>query len=285
MVDNQITPIAYLSIGEAETYRFYWNPSWIHGGKSTGLKPWLGRENPDWPGNYKTRYWYPDWRTTVLAPYLDRIIEQGFHGVYLDIVDGYQYWSDISTYSSHETFKAGDPVYNEEQAARWMIDLVKWIAEYCRSRSPLGEAFYVIPQNAAPIIQYDYDGSYLDTISAIGIEDLWYWETTPRTNSEIETRLGFLSTYSAAGKPVYVVDYVDSGLPNDPDNIDRIQDYLEKCDAYGFNCYVARSDRELDNINTVGGKVLPVKKRMRDFSDDAIEDGLKSTERPLKHLH
>ena len=43
--------IAYMSIGEAEDYRYYWNDSWyLHPPK------WLARENPNWPGCYKVKY-------------------------------------------------------------------------------------------------------------------------------------------------------------------------------------------------------------------------------------
>ena len=48
--------LAYMSIGEAESYRFYWQDGW-----RPGNPPWLGVENPDWPGNYKVHYWDPAW--------------------------------------------------------------------------------------------------------------------------------------------------------------------------------------------------------------------------------
>ncbi len=41
--DARIVPIAYISIGEAEDYRFYWKDEWFYN------KPeWLGKENPEW---------------------------------------------------------------------------------------------------------------------------------------------------------------------------------------------------------------------------------------------
>ena len=46
--------IAYMSIGEVEDYRYYWRTE----GKSSP-PPWLAEENPNWPGNYKVRYWEP----------------------------------------------------------------------------------------------------------------------------------------------------------------------------------------------------------------------------------
>jgi len=80
--------VAYLSIGEAEDYRWYWQPTW-----KPGAPAWLGRENPDWKGNYKVHYWDPAWQAIVMQ-YLDKIIAQGFDGVYLDLVDAYEYYEE-----------------------------------------------------------------------------------------------------------------------------------------------------------------------------------------------
>ena len=82
--------IAYMSIGEAEDYRFYWQSGWKPGNPN-----WLGEENPDWPGNYKVRYWDPEWQAIIYGnadAYLQKILDQGFDGVYLDIIDAFEYW-------------------------------------------------------------------------------------------------------------------------------------------------------------------------------------------------
>ena len=84
--------LAYMSIGEAETYRFYWDKSWEEGSPS-----WLDEENPEWEGNYKVRYWDPRWQAVIYGSanaYLDRILAAGFDGVYLDIIDAYQYYEN-----------------------------------------------------------------------------------------------------------------------------------------------------------------------------------------------
>ncbi|NWF78310.1 MAG: endo alpha-1,4 polygalactosaminidase [Chloroflexi bacterium] len=83
--------LAYLSIGEAEDYRWYWREEWDanHDGQpDPGAPEWLDEGNPDWPGNYKVRYWYAGWQDIIFA-YLDRILAQGFDGGYLDLVDAY----------------------------------------------------------------------------------------------------------------------------------------------------------------------------------------------------
>ena len=80
--------ICYMSIGEAEDYRYYWQPSWKRHAPS-----WLARENPSWPGNYKVRYWHSEWQDLICGPgdsYLNRILNAAFDGVYLDIVDAFE---------------------------------------------------------------------------------------------------------------------------------------------------------------------------------------------------
>jgi cysteinyl-tRNA synthetase len=82
--------ISYMSIGEAEEYRYYWQKSWER------IPPsWLAGENPDWPGNYKVKYWDPEWRAVIFGSrdaYLDMILEAGFDGAYLDIIDAFEYF-------------------------------------------------------------------------------------------------------------------------------------------------------------------------------------------------
>ncbi len=90
--------IAYMSIGVAETYRYYWHESWDKNkdGRADPAAPdWLTEENPDWEGNYKVRYWDPGWQSIIYGndnSYLKNIIDNGFDGVYLDIIDAFYYF-------------------------------------------------------------------------------------------------------------------------------------------------------------------------------------------------
>lgn len=84
--------ISYMSIGEVEDYRYYWQDSWINSPPS-----WLEDENPDWEGNYKVRYWDKDWQSIIYGndnSYLKKIINAGFDGVYLDIIDAFEYFEN-----------------------------------------------------------------------------------------------------------------------------------------------------------------------------------------------
>lgn len=85
--------ISYMSIGEAEDYRYYWQP-----GFNSNPPEWLSGPNPDWPGNYKVKYWLDSWKIIIYGnneAYLDKLLEAGFDGAYLDIIDGYEYFEDL----------------------------------------------------------------------------------------------------------------------------------------------------------------------------------------------
>ena len=78
--------IAYMSIGEAEDYRYYWS----------GLdKTLVYKSNPDWPGNYAVKYWEPSWKSIIYGnsnSYTKKLIDAGFDGAYLDIIEAYEYF-------------------------------------------------------------------------------------------------------------------------------------------------------------------------------------------------
>ena len=77
---------SYLSVGEAEDYRYYWKKKW-----NKNKPKWIVKENSEWEGNYKVRYWNTEWQS-ILYGYLSRIIRAGFDGVYLDVIDAYEYF-------------------------------------------------------------------------------------------------------------------------------------------------------------------------------------------------
>ncbi|WP_147383102.1 MULTISPECIES: endo alpha-1,4 polygalactosaminidase [Fusobacterium] len=80
--------IAYLSIGEAENYRFYWKKKW------NKKKPnWIVKENENWEGNCIVKYWSPEWKS-IIKEYQKKLDEIGVDGYLLDTVDTYQYFEE-----------------------------------------------------------------------------------------------------------------------------------------------------------------------------------------------
>ncbi|GAB6188742.1 endo alpha-1,4 polygalactosaminidase [Marinitoga arctica] len=221
--DMDIIPLAYLSIGEAEDYRFYWKESWTDNPPS-----WVDGENPNWPGNFKIKYWYDDWEK-IIYQYLDKIIDQGFMGVYLDLIDSYKYWADKG--------------YNIEATANEMIKLVLKIARYARKKNPI---FLIVPQNGVDIIKYDKNNKYLYTISGISVESLFYKHTDKRSENYVNSKLDYILQIQKTGKFVLVTDYVFD--PNNP-NEDIILDFINLCKKYEFFGYPANKNQKLNDIS------------------------------------
>ena len=183
--------ISYMSIGEAEDYRYYWQPSW----NEAATRPaWLDDLNPDWQGNYKVRFWDPAWQAVILGSpnaYLDRIIAAGFDGVYLDIIDAFEYWQDVKP--------------ERPSADKDMIAFVTRIAKYARSKRP---DFMIIPQNGEALLA---DAGYRAVISAQAKEDIFYGQDGDgRANKKaaVEECLGCLAHARDAGLPILAVEYL-----------------------------------------------------------------------------
>jgi cysteinyl-tRNA synthetase len=175
--------LAYLSIGEAEDYRPYWQRGW-----KANPPSWLGPENPDWPGKYEVRYWDPLWQRLILgtpdAP-LDRIVAEGYDGVYLDIVDGFEFWEERG----------------QADARGRMIDWVRTIANHARNRRP---GFLVVPQNSEALAR---ESGYLSLVDAIGREDLYFEGDRPQPRADVVVVEADLARFQQAGKPVFLVEY------------------------------------------------------------------------------
>ena len=188
--------LAYLSVGEAEQYRAYWNKrwNWWWGWYRVFFGPkWLGHENPEWHGNFSVRYWNADWQSLICGPgdsYLGRIVAAGFDGVWLDKVDA-----------------STEPIAREIKAPEAeMVKLVGRIAARARADQP---QFLIIPQNGEHLLD---DPQYLALIDGLGAESLLYGDPHEKKPTAPETqrkRIPPLQVLVATGKPVMAVEYLD----------------------------------------------------------------------------
>jgi cysteinyl-tRNA synthetase, unknown class len=209
--------LAYMSIGEAEDYRWYWRAEW-----KTSPPPWLGPLNPDWAGNYKVKYWDPAWQQIVFD-YLDKIIDAGFDGVYLDVVDAYYFWGP-----------EGESGLKRKSSEQEMVDFVKSIATHAREERGEKE-FAVFVQNAAELAGH---ADYLAAVAGIGQEDLFFNGNKKQPARETTYTISFLNKFKAAGKPVLVIDY--------PTQVAKVEEVYTRAKEKGFIPYVPR--RELDRL-------------------------------------
>lgn len=210
---NGIRVISYLSIGEAEDYRFYWKKSWYK-----NPPKWIKYENPNWKGNYKIEYWNKEWEN-IIYTYLEKILEVGFDGVFLDVVDAYKYLDS-----------------NINDNAEKMIKLIEKISIYAKYQNP---NFLIIPQNAEDLLKYDNKNKFLNSIDGVGVESLWFYKNKLQNKDITAYRLNFLKQLQSKGKFIYIIEYINK-------NIDTVKNLTLKNNFY---YYIAKPNAALDEIN------------------------------------
>ncbi len=212
--------LAYLSLGEASDFRFYWKSSWREGNPS-----YIGPGNPNYPGTYKAKYWRRGWWTQVVRPHLDRILDAGFDGVCLDGIDSYWYWF----------LQGNDPV----ESADRMAQLVRKVAEYARERA--GESFIICPNNGLGMLDdasLEWRSKYISDLDAVAVESLFYNYFSPEDQAY---RLWKLEQLAAEGKKILNAEYIDLSL---------LDEYFGMLDLQPFEIlgYPASPDQLLDEL-------------------------------------
>ena len=209
--------LCYMSIGQSEDYRWYWQYEWAQ-----NPPEWLGEHDPVW-GDRWVQYWHPEWQSIIYGTpesYLDKIIEMGFDGVYLDRVDAYWYYQE----------------QGRESAAREMVDFILDFTDYARKQKP---GFGVFPQNAEELgIMFP---DFMESMTGIGVEDLYYGYPQEHQASPADwtaEREAILDQWVAEGKLVLTIDY--SGKP------EQIADAYARSHARGYVPYV--TDRSLGRM-------------------------------------
>ena len=163
------TVLAYLSIGEAEDYRDYWD--------SVRDKPYIREENPEWEGNYLVEYWNEEWQELMVERAKE--LAECYDGLYLDKVDSY------------EAFDRPED----------MVAFVERIAEEAKAVNP---SLLIVPQNGLALYRYP---SYREVVDGLAAEDVWWYDDERTEAEEREERLSFLRQALGDGKLVLVVDY------------------------------------------------------------------------------
>jgi len=216
----------YLSVGEAESYRFYWQDGGWKAPKTTapgapfgrgGRPSFLGPENPVWKGNYLVDYRHPDWQK-ILLEYLDILIAQGFDGVCLDKVDSY------------ETLECAP--FEIPQARQAMIELVARLSTYGKSKK---RGFRIIVHNGEELAWKEGrpNRAYLDSLDGICREDTFIDGRKRRPPDAIRDTVSLLKAFTRSGKVVFTIDYPDLT------NREEILWVTREAEKYGFIEYCA----------------------------------------------
>jgi polysaccharide biosynthesis protein PelA len=191
--DPQIPPAAfpretirlgYLSIGEADPRRPYWNE--VNGA------PYLVEPDPYWPENVRVDLRDRRWQEILLTQAIPHLLGQGFDGLMLDTIDTAPY------------LEAKDPgrFGGSRQALR---DLLRAIRERFPNARLVANGTSALV-DAAPFV----DGFVVEGVFATYDFGRRLYRTT--TAEERDWKLGRIADAEAvARRPVFTIDYADVG--------------------------------------------------------------------------
>lgn len=170
--------LAEVSVGRAEAYRWYWDPSW------NDSKPvWMGEEVTK-NVHYVKQWWHPEW-WRISTGIIDRAIAAGYDGVVLDSIDTY--------------IELGASKAMRDK----MVDYVIALSQYAKKQQ---KGFLIVVKNAeilGNIVQYT---QYVDGIVK---ENLVFSAVGSRNpDAQIVKSARDLAEFKKSGLPVFIVEYV-----------------------------------------------------------------------------
>jgi len=144
--------LAYVNVGQAESYRRYWGKDWRGPtADAPGSPVFLVTVDPEgWAGDYPVAYWDPAWRALLLAQ-VDDVVARGFDGMYCDWVLGYQEPAIVAAAKKASV-----------NPARAMANLLRDLKNRARKKNPRfllvmqngGELFALYPELAESVDGY-----------------------------------------------------------------------------------------------------------------------------------
>jgi len=184
--------LCYIDIGQAENFRWYWQQGW-----KVGNPAWIAGKDPDgWAGDFVVKFWAPEWKA-ILKTYLDRIIADGYDGIYMDWLGAFEFGAVVKAAT-----KEG------KNARAEMAALVKELGAYARARKP---GFLLVGQNALDLVA---EPDYLSTIDGQAQEHPWFMGGPHSAPGDVATDpadtqewIQALNAFKKAGKPVFTCDY------------------------------------------------------------------------------
>ncbi len=213
-LERTVTRIAYVSLGEAEDYRFYWN--------KIKDQAWVLEENPDWQGNYYVDVRALDWHSLIIRELIPKIIAQGFDGIMLDTIDMAQ------------MLEEKDP-QKFTGASSAMVQLIKKIHQQYPHLLLISNNGFGLLKQIAPFL----NGVLVEDITmTIDFVHNDYVEV-PQQDREYKIKI-LREIMHDFHLPVFSIDYVAS------QNQELVQRCLKQARQLGFKPYVA--EKKLSRI-------------------------------------
>ncbi|MBF0252624.1 MAG: endo alpha-1,4 polygalactosaminidase [Candidatus Omnitrophica bacterium] len=208
--------LAYVSLGEAEDYRAYW--------EKINQKAWVFSLNEDWEGNYPVDVRSGEWQDIILNEVIPEIVRKGFDGLFLDTIDTAE-WLE-------ETFPEQFP-----GAKKSMADLIIKI----RKMYP---DLVIVTNNGLTVINDDEVYSLIDGILVEDVNMMIDFENGGYRKAPNEIKKEIIAFIKEMNKkrnlPVFNIDYT---YIND---VKSVKYCLRESKKLGYLPYIAQ--KELDQV-------------------------------------
>ncbi|OQV17263.1 hypothetical protein BV898_08661 [Hypsibius exemplaris] len=206
------TLLAYLSLGEAENFRRYWQPFWANPDSGPDFLVTPFEADSAQTGKYRTKFWKLQWQRIVLRFMQEHILPWGYSGLFLDALDAYQYFTDDASHDSQAE----------------MIAFVRLTRNQARLTAPDLKVF----ANNVPEL-YEVN-SFKGLVDGLAVSETWFKNGDTALSGTnlpfVENVLKWTRLAKADGKTVLAVDF-----PTLPENVCT---FYERCTEEGFSCAV-----------------------------------------------
>jgi cysteinyl-tRNA synthetase len=205
--------LAYLSLGQAEVSRDYWQPEWM-----VGQPDFLMTMDPRYNQGFIVKFWTPEWQDILLNYTNTHIAPFGYTGILMDYMGEYKNFVD-----------------ERPSAAQDMVDFGVKVANLFRSRNPQEHAI-VVTQDSAELYRFP---EYRDMIDGVSVEEAYYNHRYHEDKSisfgsqpaqHTKHQLAMVDRISKDKKVVFLIEYVDKNR--------FICDFYKKCAISGYICGV-----------------------------------------------
>ncbi len=231
LTDSGKAVMGYLSIGEAENYRDYWQSSW----NKTPPSFLLGR-NGDWAGCYNVKFWDPAWQKLIIDKAV-AMAKEGYSGLCLDVVDCYTVKSVAKAYTGPGTARDA------------MMAFVSKISDAVHA---VNANFKLIQNNALDLLVVNPNDphsatntAYLSKIDAVNAESTFYLPDGSKT-TWADWNVEYLKHAVDAGKTVFAIDY--------PSSASAQNDFVAKAIADHFVPFVGNTS--LSQISPANDQIM-----------------------------
>ncbi|MDK9700191.1 MAG: endo alpha-1,4 polygalactosaminidase [bacterium] len=231
--------VSYLSLGVAETNRYYWNPVWdanSDGLPDSSAPSWLVRESPAGSGKWTVKYWDSEWKRILLrdsASYLAKLLRVDYDGAYLTGLEAWQRFPELSDASSR------------------MKNLV---VELCDTIHARESNFFTIALRCSGLSRFP---DFVAAVDAVAQDEMFVgYNGSDGVLVPYETRNTYMSEmapFGTAGKLRLAIDFPFEGSSDrayfEQNSLDAIAEGRNAATAYGMLYYpVVRNYNDLTII-------------------------------------